>query len=102
MESDPTYGIWIDRVTYSQFSSVFGPLSDNTLTKITLTDSQFNSLSLPSNQRRTWTSDDIYKWFYNDMFLTSAQSSDLRSFMVNTKHCIVAIRTGGFVDMIYK
>ena len=51
---------------------------------------------------KNWTADDIYNWFYNDIYLTSTQSSDLKNFVINTKHCIVAIRTGGFVDMIFR
>ena len=102
MDTDTVYSVWIDKATYSQFSNIFGSLSNNTLTKITLTDSQFNSLSLPISYKNNWTDTDIYNWFYNDMYLTSAQSSDLKNFVINTKHCIVAIRTGGYVDMIFK
>jgi len=101
-DTETVYSVWITKITYSEFSSIFGPLSDNTLTKITLTDSQFDLLSLPNEYKKTWTENDIYYWFYNDMYCTSSQSSDLKNFVINTKHCIVAIRTGGYVDMIIK
>jgi len=102
MDTDTVYGIWIDRLTYSQYSSTFGSLDDNFLASFNLTDSQFNSLSLPISYKKYWTSDDIYNWFYYDINLVSEQSSDLKNFVINTKYCIVAIREGGYVDMIYK
>ena len=100
--SETKYSVWTEKVTYSQFSNIFGTLNDDTLTKITLTESQFISLNLSNNLRKNWTEDEIFNWFYYDMFLTLSQSNELKNWLINTKYCIVAIRTGGFVDMIYK
>ena len=99
--SDPVYSVWTDTVSYSEFSSIFGSLNDGYLTKITLTDSQFNSFSLSNEYKQNWTENDIYNWFYG-RGIDSSQSNELKAWIITTKHGIVAIRAGTIVYMIIK
>jgi hypothetical protein len=87
-DSEPTYTVWTDTVSYSDFYNIFGSLNDGYLTKITLTDPQFNSFSLSNEYKNIWTENDIYNWLYG-RGLISSQANELKAWIITTKHAIV-------------
>jgi hypothetical protein len=59
-DSDPAYIVWTNVVSYSEYSNVFAPLTDGYYRKISITNSEFNSMSLSNEYRHNWTENEIY------------------------------------------
>jgi hypothetical protein len=100
-DSDPTYPVWTDTLSYSEYSSIFGSLSDGYYRKISITNSEFNSLSLPNEYRHNWTENEIYNWFLGRDFISS-EATELKAWVITTNHCIISSRSGGIVHMLIK
>jgi hypothetical protein len=99
--SKPTYTVWTDSLSYSEFQSTFGTLNDGYYSKFELTNSEFNSLSLPNEYKHNWTEDEIYNWFIGRDFISS-EASQLKAWVITTNHCFIASRSGGTVYILIK
>ena len=98
---DPTYAVWTDSVSYSQFQSTFGTLNDGYYRKIELTNAEFKSMSLPNEYKHNWTEDQIYNWFIGRDFISS-EANQMKSWVITTSHCFIASRSGGTVYILIK
>jgi hypothetical protein len=101
MDSDPTYAVWTDTVSYSEYSNTFGTLNDGYYRKIEVFDAEFNSMSLPNEYKHNWTENEVYNWFLGRGFISS-EANEIKAWVITINHCIVASRSGGIVHMLIK
>jgi hypothetical protein len=103
-DSEPTYAVWTDVWTYSDFSRAFNStLSNNRYGKGTISAADFRNLtsSLPDNTKHDWTEDQIYDWLIGQgLYETDANRE--KSWLITTSHAILIVRTGNYVDIIIK
>ena len=101
MNADPTYTIWTDSGSYTDYSSVFGTLYDGYYLKMELSNSDFNSMSLSNEYKHNWTENEIYNWFLGRNFISS-EANELKAWVITVNHCIIASRSGEIVYMLIK
>jgi hypothetical protein len=100
---EPTYTIWTDTVSNSEYSSVFGSLSDGKYIRYEFTTSEWNSIkqSLTNEGKYNWTESEIKKWFIGRGFGNSEANKET-SWLMTINHGFIASRDGSLVDMILK
>ena len=101
--SDPTYTVWTDVVSYSEYQSVFGTLNDGYYTRYQFTTSEWNAISpsLTSEGRFNWTEGQIRQWFIGRGFGNSEANQEA-AWLMTISHGFIAERTGSIVNMILK
>ena len=98
INSDKVYTIWIDSVTYSDFSSTIYVLDDGDYIKSEISNAYFDYWEL---LWYSWTENDIYSWFIDRDFIPS-EANELTEFVTTTNHCLIAVRFGDIVYMLIK
>jgi hypothetical protein len=64
-DNDPTYTVWTDSGTYTEFQSAFdvATLLDDHYVHTEITDAQFSQIPLPNEYKQNWNESQIYNWF---------------------------------------
>ena len=101
MNSDTTYTVWVWTESYSSYASEFGSLNDGAYRRIEMFSGEINYSLLPNEFRRVWKENDIYNWLHGRGFISS-EASEVTSWIVSTRHCIIASRSGSIVHMLIK
>ena len=103
--SDPTYTVWTDSTSYSEFSSAFGglTLNDGMYIRYEFTSSEWNTIkpSFTNEGKHNWTESEIKKWFIGRGFGNSEADRETSWFMT-ISHGFIASRTGSLVYMFLK
>jgi len=101
--SDPTYTVWTDTVSYTEFYNSFGTLNDGYYVHLELTSSQWSQISpsLTNEGKYEWTEDQIKKWFIGRGF-GNAEANQETAWLMTISHGFIASRTGSLVYMILK
>lgn len=102
--SEPTYTVWTDLGTYSEFQSTFGTtLNDGEYLRLEFTSSQWNQISgsTTSEGRHSWTKDQIKDWFLGRGF-GNYEATKESSWITTIEHGFIASRTGNTVYLILK
>lgn len=102
--SEPTYTVWTDIGTYSEFQSSFGTtLNDGEYLRLEFTSAQWNQIasSATSEGRHNWTKDQIKDWFLGRGF-GNYEATKESSWMTTIEHGFIASRTGNTVYLIIK
>jgi hypothetical protein len=102
-DSDPTYTVWTDITSYSEYYSVFGSLSDGYFTRYEFSSSEWNSISpsLTSEGRHNWTESQIKNWFIGRGF-GNTEATQQVAWLLTINHGFIASRDGNVVDMLLK
>jgi hypothetical protein len=100
---DPTYTVWTDVVSYSEYSSAFGSLGDGYYIHYELSSSEWNAISssLTNEGKFNWTEGEINKWFTGRGFGNSEANRET-SWLMTINHGFIASRRGSIVDMLLK
>jgi hypothetical protein len=101
MDSDPTYTVWTDTVSYSEYSSAFGALNDGWYRKIEIFSGEIDYSAISNEYKHNWTENEIYNWFLGRGFISS-EANELKAWVVTINHCIIASRSGSIVHMLIK
>ena len=103
MEPEPTYTVWTDVITYSEYQRVFGTLRDGYYIRYQFTSSEWNAISpsLTSEGRFNWTENQIKQWFIGRGFGNNEANQET-AWLMTISHGFIASRTGSIVDMILK
>jgi hypothetical protein len=101
--SAPTYTVWTDTISYSEYYSLFGSLNDGYYIRYELTSSEWNSIkpSLTNEGKYNWTESEIKKWFIGRGFGNSEANQETAWFMT-ISHGFIASRSGSLVYMFLK
>lgn len=100
---EPTYTVWTDTVTYSQYYNVLGSLSDGYYVHYELTNALWTQLapSLTDDGKHNWTESDINKWFIGRGFGNSEANRET-AWLMTIDHGLIASRSGSMVYMLLK
>jgi len=100
---EPTYTVWTDRTSYSEFESTFGTMSDGYYFRYEFTTSDWNEIkpSLTNEGKYSWTEGEIKKWFIGRGFGNSEAERET-SWLMTIKHGFIASRSGSVVHMLLK
>jgi hypothetical protein len=100
-DEERTYTVWVSTESYSEYSKVFGTLSDGSYRRTEMFSGEINYSALNNEYKRDWTENDIYNWLYGRGFISS-EAREVTAWIVSTRHCIIANRRGSIVDMLIK
>jgi hypothetical protein len=100
---EPTYTVWTDLTSYSEFSSVFGTLGDGYYFRYEFTSAEWNTMSksLTNEGKHNWTESDIKNWFIGRGFGNSEANREV-AWLKTINHGFIASRSGSIVYMILK
>ena len=100
---EPTYTVWTDSTSYSQFQSSFGTLNDGYYFRYEFTSSEWSTISssLTNEGKYNWTEDDIKKWFIGRGFGNSEANKET-AWLMTINHGFIASRSGSIVYMLMK
>jgi hypothetical protein len=100
---EPTYTVWTDTVSYSEFSSAFGTLGDGYYIRYELTPSEWNSISasLTNDGKHNWTEDNIKDWFIGRGFGNLEANREV-AWLKTMDHGFIASRSSSTVYMLLK
>jgi hypothetical protein len=100
---DPTYTVWTDLITYTEYYNAFGSLSDGYYIRYEFTSSEWNSISpsLTSEGRNNWTESQIKNWFIGRGF-GNTEANQETAWLMTINHGFIASRSGSIVYMILK
>ena len=100
---EPTYTVWTDSTTYTEFYNAFGSLNDGYYVRMELTNSQFNQMSseLTDEYKHVWTENLLNNWFVGRGF-GNTEAKRETSWLITINHGFIASRTGSIVDMLVK
>jgi hypothetical protein len=101
MDSEPTYTVWVFTESYSNYQSTFGSLNDGSYRRTEMFSGEINYSAIPTEFKRNWTENDIYNWLHGRDFISS-EAREVTSWIVSTRHCIIASRSGSIVHMLIK
>ena len=101
--NDPTYTVWTDLVSYSEYSSLFGSLTDGYYIRYEFTSSEWNSISpsLTNEGKHNWTEGQIKDWFIGRGFGNSEANQEV-AWLKTIGHGFIASRSGSIVYMLLK
>jgi hypothetical protein len=101
--SVPTYTVWTDFTSYTEFIDSFGPLDDGYYFRYEFTSSQWNTISstLTNEGKHNWTEGEIRNWFIGRGFGDS-ESTQETAWLLTIDHGFIASRSGSIVYMILK
>jgi hypothetical protein len=102
-DTDTTYSIWTETISYSEYYDLFGALSDGYYVRVEFTDAEFNQMkpSLPNEYKYMWTEDQIANWFIGRGFSNSKANQE-KAWLMTIKHGFIAGRSGNTVDLLLK
>jgi hypothetical protein len=100
-DSDPTYTIWTDTTTYSDFQDVFGELDDGWYLRFEIKNWDEVSPTLPNEEKKKWTEDQINKWFIGRGF-GNYEANKETAWLITIDHGFLASRSGSIVYMLIK
>ena len=101
---DPTYTVWTDTITYSEFTSAFqATINDGYYVRLEITNSQWSQISpsLTNEGKYNWTENQIKNWFIGRGFGNSEANKET-AWLMSINHGFIASRTGSLVYMILK
>jgi len=100
---EPTYTVWTDSTTYTEFYNVFGKLDDGYYIHLELTNSQFNQMSseLTDEYKHVWTESLLNNWFVGRGF-GNTEAKRETSWLITINHGFIASRTRSIVYMLIK
>jgi len=102
---DPTYTVWTDRTSYSEFSSAFGglTLNDGMYIRYEFTSSEWSTISpsLTNEGKYNWTESEIKNWFIGRGF-GNYEANMETAWLMTISHGFIASRSGSIVYMILK
>ena len=100
---DPTYTVWTDLTSYSEYSSAFGSLADGYYIRYEFTSSEWNTIypSLTNEGKHNWTESEIKNWFIGRGFGNS-ESTQETAWLMTIDHGFIASRSGSIVYMLLK
>ena len=102
--SDPTYTVWTDTATYSEFTSAFQTtINDGYYSRLEFTNTQWSQISpsLTNEGQYNWTESQIKNWFIGRGFGNSEANQET-AWLMSINHGFIASRTGTLVYMILK
>ena len=101
--TEKTYTVWTGSMTYTQFSSQIGQLSDGYYVKVPISNEEWkNSFSdLGNDGKHNWTREEINDWFIGHNFGVN-EANENTSWLITEDHGLLASRTQGIVYMIIK
>jgi hypothetical protein len=103
-DTDPTFTVWTDTVTYSEFTSAFQTtLNDGYYARVEFTGAQWNQISptLTNEGKFIWTESQIKNWFIGRGF-GNTEANRETAWLMSINHGFLASRTGSLVYMILK
>jgi hypothetical protein len=104
-ESEPTYTLWTNSTTYSDFSVTVTPNLDNGyFIRQEISTADFNQSfrsHLNDNYKHEWTESQIYDYLIGRGF-DNAQANAQKAWLITVNHGFIASRTGEIVDMLLK
>jgi hypothetical protein len=104
MDSEPTYTVWTDTVTYSEFTSAFKTtLNNGYYVRLELTGELWNQIapSLTNEGKYNWTESQIKNWFVGRGF-GNTEANRETAWLMSINHGFLASREGSLVYMILK
>ena len=96
----PTYTVWTDTVSYSEYYDIFGTLNEGTYVCTEITNSAFERLSLTNEEKHQWTEDQIYDWFIG-IGLGTAYAAGEKKWITTIGHGFLAIRRSRDRSLVY-
>jgi len=101
--SEPTYTVWTDSISYSQFQSSFGTLNDGYYFRYEFTSSEWSTISssLTNEGKHNWTENEIKNWFIGRGFGNSEANKET-AWLMTINHGFIASRSGSIVYMLLK
>jgi len=103
-DSDPTYTVWTDTISYSEFTSAFQTtLDDGYYGRLEFTDSDWAQISpsLTNEGKNNWTESQINKWFIGRGF-GEKEANRETSWLMTINHGFLASRSGSLVYILLK
>jgi len=103
-DSDPTYTVWTDKITYSDFTYGFETtLDDGYYAYTDLTDYEWAQIApaLTDEGKNYWNESQIRNWFIGNGF-GNPQANQATAWLMTVKHGFLASRTGSYVYLILK
>jgi len=101
----PTYTVWTDTVTYSEFTTGFPAitLEDGYYIRVEFTNPEWSEISpsLTDEGKNSWTEYQIKNWFIGCGF-GNTEANQETAWLITTNHGFIACRTGSLVYMILK
>jgi len=100
---EPTYTVWTDSTSYSQFYNSFGTLNDGYYIRYEFTFSQWDTISssLTNEGKHNWTENEIKSWFIGRGFGESEANRE-KAWLMTIDHGFIASRSGSIVYMLLK
>jgi hypothetical protein len=100
---EPTYTIWTDSISYSEYYSVFGALTDGYYIRYEFTSSDWNEISpsLTDEGKYNWTENEIKKWFIGRGFGDNEANRET-AWLMTINHGFIASRSGLRVELLLK
>jgi len=102
--SPPTYTVWTDLMSYTEFSTAFGTtLNDGYYLYVEFTSSEWNSISpsLTNEGKHNWTESEIKNWFIGRGFDNSL-ATQRTAWLMTIGHGFIASRSGSTVYLLLK
>ena len=105
-ESEPTYTVWTDVSTASDFEQIVGTtLYDGKYVTVEFSNSQFaqmeSTLAAQNDFKHNWTEEDLQKYFVGRGF-DSQTANQTVNWLVTVNHGLVVSRSGNIVYYILK
>jgi hypothetical protein len=102
---DPTYTVWTDTVTYSEFAAEFPSitLNDGYYARWEFTSAQWSQIAptLTSEGKHNWTESEINNYFIGRGF-GNPEANQQTAWLMTIAHGFIASRTGSTVYMLLK
>jgi hypothetical protein len=101
--NEPTYTVWTDSTSYSEFSSVFGALGDGYYIRYEFTSSEWSTISksLTNDGKHNWTESNLKDWFIGRGFGNYEANQEV-AWLKTISHGFIASRSGPIVYMLLK
>ena len=103
-DSDPTYTLWTDTISYSEFTNAFSAtLSDGYYVRFEFTNSDWAEISpsLTNEGKKKWTETQIKNWFIGRGF-GNYEANKETAWLITIDHGFLATRSGSLVYMLLK
>lgn len=104
MNTEPTWTVYTDIGTYSEFKQAFGTtLDDGYYVRLEFSSSEWDAIksSLPDECKHQWAKDQIVDWFIGRGFGNIEAEQEV-AYLTTINHGLVVSRSGSTVYMIVK
>ncbi|MDR2941773.1 MAG: hypothetical protein LBV17_04180 [Treponema sp.] len=100
---EPTYTVWTDSVSYTEFYNAFGTLNDGYYIRYEFTSYEWGKISqtLTNEGKYNWTESEIKNWFIGRGF-GDYEANKEKAWLMTIGHGFIASRSGSIVYMILK